>query len=413
MIGGSKTVKLAIYLPSFWPLAMGGAEIQAIRLAKSYRKQGIQVFFITPWQQGLSLIEEYEGINVYRFKLLSHRITKLWKKKKKVKQIQNGEIVFDYSKMTGNSLLYPVKRINIFHVLYLLDFFLSLFVLAFKRRNEYTIIQVNMVTYLAVLIAVIGRVLGKKVVVKDSTMDGLQQMYMMPFPNTARSFLKRNAYFVAMTQQIHQNLRECSVASDRIVDIPNGIIIDSMYSVNRSLDFKALFVGNLYQQPAKGIDILLKAWQQVNLQYPKALLTIVGNGNIEAYRNHVSSMQLDDVIEIVGKDEPKKYYTSHDLFVLPSRREGMSNALMEAMMYEMPVVATNISGNQDLVLPYETGILVPPNDEVALANAIIECIQNKTILNQWGKMGRNVILEKYTITRVAGLYTEFYKSLLS
>src|SRR6185295_19042114 len=65
-----------------------------------------------------------------------------------------------------------------------------------------------------------------------------------------------------------------------------------------------------------------------------------------------------------------------DLFVLPSRREGMSNALMEAMLREMPCIATDISGNQDLIVNGEHGLLVPPADSHALASAIIYMIQH-------------------------------------
>ena len=97
-----------------------------------------------------------------------------------------------------------------------------------------------------------------------------------------------------------------------------------------------------------------------------------------------------------------------DIFVLPSRREGMPNVLMEAMMRALPCVATDISGCQDLIDHNVNGLLVPAADITSLAQNIIFMLTNRTMAAKMGANARQTIIQSYNIEDIADKYAALY-----
>jgi glycosyltransferase involved in cell wall biosynthesis len=399
---------VAMFSLFFEPLSMGGSEMQAKRLSKELLKMGMDVIIVTSGNKSLPTFEVIDGIKIYRFISFKSRF-----KKTKNTLIQEKEVVFDYSDKEGKDLIYTHKsNTSIKQFIFLIDILLNAFITFWKLRKQFSVIQINTVSYMAFFGSLIGHLLGKKVIVKDSTMDGIIQMQDTPFPSFARKYIISHVdLFIAMTCVIAENYRKVGVPENKIKMIPNGIDTEnSLPETVRSGRGKCLFVGNLYQQPAKGVDILLKAWPDVLRVIPSATLTIVGDGNIAKYRQYVEMQGLSASVVFTGKQNPRDYYLSHDLFVLPSRREGMSNALIEAMLYAMPVVATDISGNQDLITD-KGGRLVVPNNADSLSAAIVEMLKQPTLLPAMGQHNRDCIMRLCSLSRVAELYSECYKEL--
>lgn len=399
--------KIAVFLPSFYPLPMGGAEIQILRLAKYMQQDGIDIFFVTPHQTGLKSFELINEIPVYRFKTMVS-ILKRRKKQKGFRFKNQEKPIWDYSDKKGNELIYAKSSITFAHIIFMIDMFLSVFFFLSKRYHRFDILQINNVTFYAVIITLVGKLLNKKIVIKDSTMDGILQMRQTLFPSLGRYFICHNATFIAMTHYIYENMIKAGIPKRNIYSIPNGIEVFNYNRKYHAFGYRCLFVGNLYQQPAKGIDILLKAWPIVLEKYPAATLSIVGEGNISAYRDYIIELGLEGSITLCGKCDPDIYYQTHDLFILPSRREGMSNALMEAMMYKMPVVATNISGNQDLIKSRSGGILVEPNSVKALSEGIITCLSLHYKFEKWGEYNYHRIRELCNLETIVQKYICLY-----
>lgn len=404
-------VSVCMFLPGLQPLPMGGAEKQAVILAESLITKGVTVFFLAPGRTGIPPGETQNGIPVTRFLTITERLKNFLKIKESPSEFE-PEVIFDYSSFKKENLLYRNDRISIKRIWIMFDYFISIVPKLYKQRRTYEIIQINTVTWMSVVIVICGRLLSKKVLVKDSTMNGVSKMYQTPFPSFFRKFIARHASFVAMTDVIERNLLKAGISAERIYKIPNGIKAISV--PRRSMVNKipqCLFVGNLYQQPAKGFDVLLLAWPLVLRSLPGTHLHVVGAGNVSAYVKYVAEQGMGEFISFYGKNNPDRFYKSCDLFILPSRREGMANVLLEAMMYGMPIVATNISGSMDLIEPGRNGYLVPTNEAVALAENIIKALTNPDLQKSSALVNSQKIKERFSIEIVADKYIEAYKEM--
>lgn len=328
------------------------------------------------------------------------------RKKKKANPIV--QIEFDDSKEITNAITRKVGWPTVLY--YTIFYWHSLFFL-WRRKSSFDIIHAHTMEWSAIVASKLGDKLKKPVLIKDSTMNGFESLKRFPNGSTLQQKIINSAYFVAMTEIIKTNLVTAGVPLSKISLIPNGILIKQTITRKPSGQ-KVLFVGNLYQQPAKGIDILLKAWTDVIAIFPKAQLLIVGDGDLESYKVFAGKLGIEKNVIFLGKQNTvSEYYQSADLFVLPSRREGMSNALMEAMMYELPSIATNISGSQDLIQNGEDGILIPPFDVQALAQAICTLLKDPESAKKMGENARSKLLAKFTIQHSAEKYIEIYKKL--
>ena len=101
-----------------------------------------------------------------------------------------------------------------------------------------------------------------------------------------------------------------------------------------------------------------------------------------------------------------------DVFVLPSLSEGMGLSIMEAMAAGLPVVATEVGGVPELVVDGRTGLLVPPKDPDALAEAILECIREKGRAEEMGRRGRERVRAPFPLSRMIREHEALYEELL-
>jgi glycosyltransferase involved in cell wall biosynthesis len=176
----------------------------------------------------------------------------------------------------------------------------------------------------------------------------------------------------------------------------------------------------------KGIDILLKSWTKVVKIENNLKLTILGSGPQELELKKLSeSLRVADSVEFRGAvHDVEKYLRNSDLFVLPSRAEGLSNALLEAMSRAIPCIATKIAGNNELLrtegedipagqyIIAKNGLLVNPDDIEGLTEAMGFLIKNAKVREEVGKRGRLFILKNYSIDSIADRYIALYKNLL-
>jgi glycosyltransferase involved in cell wall biosynthesis len=137
-----------------------------------------------------------------------------------------------------------------------------------------------------------------------------------------------------------------------------------------------LAIGRLSRE--KGFDLLIEAMKSVSQKFPSARLMILGTGPEEAtLKARCSELDLDRFVTFAGYEKmPYSYYPGTTLFVLPSRHEGMPNALLEAFSAGLPLVATPASGGiVELLQDHPQSWIVPEISSAALSTTLVQAIR--------------------------------------
>ena len=151
------------------------------------------------------------------------------------------------------------------------------------------------------------------------------------------------------------------------------------------------------QEQVKGQDVLIRAFPTVLAELPDAILTFVGFGReLERNRELAASLGLADRTRFLGYiPNAAPYLRAADAVVLPSRREGLPVVALEALGLGRPIIATDVGGTGTVVLDGETGWLVPPLDERALAAAMCECARDADEAGRRGRRGRELVAAQF------------------
>jgi len=148
-------------------------------------------------------------------------------------------------------------------------------------------------------------------------------------------------------------------------------------------------------------------------QIPNSKFLIVGEGELEeSLKFKVKSLKLEDKVIFTGfRKDVKEILSALDILVLASLREGFPMITLEGMAMGKPAVATNIEGIREQVIDGETGILVPPRNPQALAEAILKLAKSKELREKMGLAGRKLVEEKFDIRGIVKQHEQLYFSL--
>jgi glycosyltransferase involved in cell wall biosynthesis len=162
----------------------------------------------------------------------------------------------------------------------------------------------------------------------------------------------------------------------------------------------------------KGHKYLLKAFEEIYKTNPNLNLLIVGDGNQkEKLLNQIKNYRSKNNIYFLGnRNDIKEILRISDIFVLATEGEGMSNAIMEAMASELPIITTNIPENKELIENKKTGFLIPVKNSDKLAEKIIYLLENENQREDIGKKAKNKIAKNFETKEVIKKLTTFYTS---
>jgi len=181
-------------------------------------------------------------------------------------------------------------------------------------------------------------------------------------------------------------------------------------------EFLVTTVGNIRR--VKGHDVFIRAAAIIVQQFPKVSFSIAGDIVEPDCLTELQALIRDlDLVNHVRFDgsvtNMRQHFKAADIFVLPSRSEGFSNAIIEAMASSLPVVATDVGGNAEAVKDGITGFLVPSEDPVALSAAILRLLSDPILAKTMGAAGRNVVEERFTTEAMMNQIVSVYRNLLS
>jgi glycosyltransferase involved in cell wall biosynthesis len=210
----------------------------------------------------------------------------------------------------------------------------------------------------------------------------------------------------------------------KLISIPNGIALDRIRPISdprrtrTSLqidkgEFLIVCPGRVTKQ--KGLEYLIDAMAQT---IRKALrpfrLLIVGEGPLAALlQQQIESLGLTEHVKLLGfRSDVGDVLAAADLVVLPSEREGLSVALLEALAAGRPLVLSGIGSNREVAAKGDFSIIVPPRDAKAIADAICTCLQDSERLSKMASSAVDVYQRHYTATRMVSEYATLYGRLL-
>lgn len=237
-------------------------------------------------------------------------------------------------------------------------------------------------------------------------------------PWMMRSPRKREAFFasldavdrlIVVSEAQRATYERIGVPTTRMRTVPNGVVPREVGygrdSARRQLGVNrrqpvVMTVGRLAVQ--KGHRHLVDALPQLLTRWPDLVAVIVGNGHLrEVLEGQAARLGVGHALRLVGhRTDARGLLDAADVFVLPSRQEGMPMAALEAMDAGLPVVATRVTGTSEVVADGVTGRLVRPGDSRAIANAIATLLADETLRRRFGDAGRKLYRERFTAERM-------------
>ena len=226
-----------------------------------------------------------------------------------------------------------------------------------------------------------------------------------------RFFIDR---IVANCEAAKQSVIEQEDANpENVIVLQNGINLDQFEHISpwtpkpNGQSRKVGMVGNL--RHIKGPDLFIRAAKLVLEQHPNTRFEIAGSGDMNTYEQLVSDLRLSNVLLIGPIEDVPAFLRTLDIAVLPSRAEGLSNALLEYMAAGRPIVATCVGGNDEMLQDRINGLIVPPNDETSLAGAILELLERPALAEAIAESASSSSAD-FSADRTASRYFEIIRA---
>lgn len=313
-------------------------------------------------------------------------------------------------------------------IVYLIDTFFWLIL----NRKKYDVIHCQQMFGPTMAAAAASFVIRKPIVTRI-TLSGetgeAQAVRKMRFAGVRLSLLGRVTKWVTLTREMKGEIESLGVAPEKVKIIYNATEIpeDSAADEQTKIEYRkkielshsmvAVFTGRLSHE--KGLDILLDAWKTVTQKFPEAYLILLGGGgdyrNVEAQlKQQVETFGIGNTVEFRGYvDNPKDYILASDVFVLPSRAEGMSNSLVEAMACGATIVATNIPANTEICEDGVNSLLVGVDDAKALAEALLKIFGDPSLAKELAQRARKKAENELSIETMIDAYIDTYSETIA
>lgn len=260
----------------------------------------------------------------------------------------------------------------------------------------------------------IGGIIGRSISVKYS-IGGIRNSVL----DKKKAFIQKivhnylNAYTIFNNYRGFENLSYNGFKKDRLIVIPNCIELKDDSIIRKQKDkINIISVGRFdrqkdYYTALKAIKIL------TNRPHIKMEFTIVGYGHLERnIHSWISEFNLNGIVTmIINPEDLESYYLEADIYLSTSIFEGLSNAMMEAMSFSLPIVATDVGDNNRLVYEGANGYLTSTKDHEKLAAKLYKLAISHEKRIAFGRQSYHIILNKYSYELFQKRYIDFIESL--
>jgi glycosyltransferase involved in cell wall biosynthesis len=312
-----------------------------------------------------------------------------------------------------------------------LAFSLGAAALLVRRRRELDLVHVHGASLPLLVLLPFAKVLRKPVLAKvAATNQGVEAGDVArrygPLGRFLAWLFARCDGYVATTAEIATVLERDGVLTSRVHRVPNFVDVESFRPLPESersrvrrelgLEGRTVVVASGRLAPRKGGDALVRAFARARERAREArpLLVFLGDGpergRLQAL---VRELGLDEAVRFEGfVSDVARRLQAVDVFVLASRIEGFPNALLEALATGLACVATTIGGALEAIEPGRTGLLVPLDDEVALADALARLLGDASLRRTLGEAAAREVRARFALEAVAPRYLPLYRTLV-
>lgn len=361
---------------------IGGVEKQIRTLAEKLASAGYPVSVLTRWHKGLPVTETMNGVEI-------KRIRTVWLP------------FLSWLSFIGG-VLWFVKR----------------------YKNENMILQAQILSVPALAAACCARLFNKPALVKLAAGGKGGNIDTLLHSRLGRykfNLIKENLdYFVAINREVLSELRQEGILPRKIKYLPNGVDTElyrpagpaEKEKLKNSLKIGPgsviLYVGRLHQ--VKNLAVLIESFGQMQTADPGVQLLIIGSGPEEkGLKKQVADKHLTErVVFLPMQEEVLPYLQAADIFVLPSQREGIANALLEAMACGLAPVASNVGGNKELIQDGSSGLLVESADTSSLTAALSKLVSDEKLRMRLGAIARQRVVDHYDLAATISGYRDIY-----
>jgi glycosyltransferase involved in cell wall biosynthesis len=404
-VDSERKAKVIMVIDRFFPI-FGGAETQCFYLTKQLQnnnKVQVEKVLTRKIQKGLSADEIIEGIKIKRLGI-------------------------------------PGLKVSHFYL-----FCFILFIYLILKKNQYDIIHCHATGVLGLVVIFVSKLTGKPHVLKVTTAKDMVSQHVHKeidkknIWGIVKHFLKlkdikkkilKEGQFVAISKEIEEELK--GLGAKKIHKIPNGISLDRFHKIKekktRSIIRQDIgwntekliltYTGRIVYR--KGIDVLIEAVSKLSDTIKSNIeVHIIGSG-----RNQIDSVEEEMKIKVQDKglehvvifDGEKKnieeFLAATDIFVFPSRNEGLSNSLLEAAASKLICIVSDIGGNVDIIDDRVNGYIFKNENSQELSSLISFVIENYYTLNHIKEECYTKIKCNFSIDKIANDYEKLYQFLL-
>jgi glycosyltransferase involved in cell wall biosynthesis len=390
-------------LEGYYP-GVGGMETAALNLSACLTKAGIPVFFITRRSSpDLAATDTVEGLRVYR---------------------------------VSPTMRNPRAR-------WLLVF--TCIPALIRHRNEYDIILVPGFRALGISAVMMGKLLGKKSVLKAESRGemsgeffagGLQDLKLKRSSLLFRLFmaLRNRVLFaadalVSLSSEMTEEFTKAGAPAVRTHVIPQPADVERFQpaapEAKKQLreklglpqnDLIVSFTGRIVSY--KGLPVLVRAWETICQSRKNVRLLIVGAGGVDIFnceaelKEYVKAHQMEDRVLFPGAvRNVDEYLKASDIYAFPTENEAFPLALLEAMACGLPVVSTFVGGIRDVLSPGENGLMIDAGSQDQLQAALERLLDDSGLRESLGRAGLKTVHERYTRDMVTKQYLDLFSRL--
>ncbi|CAM4235977.1 glycosyltransferase family 4 protein [Lacicoccus alkaliphilus] len=373
-------MNILMIINSFRPL-IGGAEKQAERLSEKLLEDQMidRITILTRHYKGLKKKEEINGIKVVRLKAI------------------------------GPGKIKPIT------------FLWSCFIYLLLHHRDYDLFHAHSLSFGGYAVALFGKIFKKPSVSKIAGggsakgSEPVNMMYADWLTKYRLNYLLKNIdKVIAISEDIYKDLNTVGFSKNQKIRINNGIDTNTYTKKlptieNLSKKYNIYVYAGRFEK-IKGIDVLIESWYLTSQEFRKKnKLLLLGKGSID-----VKNLIRDDSIILIGEvTNVEEYLIENNIFVLPSRYEGISNALLEAIKNKNLIICSDAGGNTDIIKNNHNGFVFEKENIMQLHETIIKSSQLTQEEKQlYIKNAFNYIENNYSFEVVKNQYMELYEEIL-